>query len=276
MPVTSGLFDNHICTAIVAEKITNMKRYPFGALAILSLLILAEIIWSWRKDKKVYQLKETVTNILVLAGFQLSKFLFAGYQLSVLGIASAIRLIHLPNNGWIFAACFVLADFCYYWFHRISHSWKPLWAFHLIHHSSPLMNLTTAYRLNWFGALVSPLFFLPLAILGFPPTYIVASYALNLLYQFFLHTEAVGKLGRIEGILDTPSAHRVHHGSNPLYIDKNFGGVFVIWDQIFGTYQPETEKVRYGITTGFIRNNPFTLVFKGFIDLFTHKMKYKG
>jgi sterol desaturase/sphingolipid hydroxylase (fatty acid hydroxylase superfamily) len=138
------------------------------------------------------------------------------------------------------------------------------------------MNLTTAYRLNWFGAIVSPLFFIPLAIAGFPPDFIVASYALNLLYQFFLHTEAVGKLPVIEGVIDTPSAHRVHHGSNPIYIDKNFGGVFMIWDKLFKTYQPESEPVVYGITTGFISYNPFVLVFKGFIDLFKGKMKYKG
>lgn len=91
-----------------------------------------------------------------------------------------------------------------------------------------------------------------------------------------MHTELVGKLGKIEGIIDTPSAHRVHHGSNPIYIDKNFGGVLMIWDRVFKTYQPETEKPRYGITTGFISNNPFILVFKGFFDLFRGKMKYKG
>jgi len=265
-----------VAANFAVKKTTNMKHYRFEILGILFLLILAEIIWSWRKDKKVYQVKETAANLAILLGFQFSKFVFAGYQLAVLGLAADVELFHLPHTAWVFVLCFILADFAYYWFHRASHIWKPLWAFHLIHHSSPLMNLTTSYRLNWFGALVSPLFFIPLAVLGFPPTYIVASYALNLLYQFFLHTEAVGKLGPIEGFIDTPSAHRVHHGSNPLYIDKNFGGVLVIWDRLFGTYQPETEKVRYGITTGYISANPFTLVFKGFIDLFTNKMKYKG
>jgi sterol desaturase/sphingolipid hydroxylase (fatty acid hydroxylase superfamily) len=133
------------------------------------------------------------------------------------------------------------------------------------------MNLTAAYRLNWFGALISPLFFIPLALAGFPPTYIVASYAFNLLYQFFLHTESIGKLGPLEGLIDTPSAHRVHHGVNPLYIDRNFGGVLLIWDKLFGTYQPETEKVKYGLTTGLVSYNPFRLVFQGFIDLFQKK-----
>jgi sterol desaturase/sphingolipid hydroxylase (fatty acid hydroxylase superfamily) len=130
------------------------------------------------------------------------------------------------------------------------------------------MNLTAAYRLNWFSALVSPVFFVPAALLGLPADFIAAAYGLNLLYQFFLHTEVIGKLGPIEGIMDTPSAHRVHHGANPLYIDKNFGGVFMLWDRIFNTYQPETEKVTYGLTTGFNSNRPLVLVFHGFRQWF--------
>jgi len=250
-----------------------MKHYRGWILAALLLLILIEMIWSWRRDKKAYQVKETLANFSILAGFEFSKLLFAGYQLAILGFAADIAFFTLPHNGWIFLTCFFLADFIYYWFHRVSHIWKPLWAFHLIHHSSLTMNLTAAYRLNWFGALISPLFFVPLALLGFPPDFIVASYALNLLYQFFLHTEAVPRLGIIEGVIDTPSAHRVHHGSNPVYLDKNFGGVLMIWDRLFKTYQPEEEKVKYGITTGFVSYNPFTLVFKRFIDFFTNKMK---
>ena len=135
------------------------------------------------------------------------------------------------------------------------------------------MNLTMAYRLNWLSAIISPVFFLPLAFLGIPTDFIVLSYALNLLYQFFMHTEAVGKLGWLEGIIDTPSAHRVHHGSDPIYIDKNFGGVFMIWDRLFGTYQPELEKPTYGLTTGFTSYNPFRLVFQGFIEWLTPNRK---
>lgn len=250
-------------------------HYRGGILLFLAILIIAEIIWSWKKDKKVYRLDETVINIIILAGFQLSKLVFAGYQLWVLGIVTDITPVHLPHTWYIFMLTFIVTDFLYYWFHRLSHHWEPLWAFHLIHHSSPLMNLTTAYRLNWFSAIISPVFFIPAALMGFAPDFIVISYVLNLLYQFFLHTEAVGKLGSIEGVLDTPSAHRVHHGSNPIYIDKNFGGVFMIWDRIFHTYQPETEKVHYGLTTGFISKNPFVLVFHGFIALFRKTLKLK-
>lgn len=258
-----------------------MKRkllHPYGhfILPILLFLITIEIVWNWRKDKKAYDAKDTFANLSILAGYHFSKYLFAGYQLFILGLASQLTLFSIPNNVWSFLLCFFMADFVYYWFHRASHHWKLLWAFHMIHHSGPKMNLSVSYRLNWFSTLVSPLFFLPLAIIGFSPAFIAVSYILNILYQFFLHTEAVDKIGRLEGIIDSPSAHRVHHGCNPEYIDKNFGGVLMIWDRVFRTYQPETEKPRYGITTGFISNNPLTLVFKGFGDLLRNKMNYKG
>jgi sterol desaturase/sphingolipid hydroxylase (fatty acid hydroxylase superfamily) len=250
--------------------------YRLWILGFLLLIILAEIAWSWKNDKRVYEVKETFSNLAVLAGFQFSKMLFAGYQLAILGFFTALVPFTLPRNGWVFLFTFITADFIYYWFHRVSHSWKPLWAFHMVHHSAMHMNLTAAYRLNWLSAIISPLFFIPAALLGMPVEYIVISYALNLVYQFFLHTEAVDKMGMLEGIIDTPSAHRVHHGSNPVYIDKNFGGVLIVWDKLFGTYQPETEKVNYGLTTGSMGYNPFKLVFKGFTDLFTGKMKLKS
>jgi sterol desaturase/sphingolipid hydroxylase (fatty acid hydroxylase superfamily) len=255
---------------------TSLGPYRINILLFLLVLIVLEVIWSVKLKKNVYGLKSTITNFAILIGFFFFKTVFASYQLSILFFVSQFKIIAISENGLSFMVCFILADFIYYWFHRVSHSWKPLWAFHLIHHSSLEMNLTGAYRLNWMSSLISPLFFVPLALLGFSPNFIAVSYAINLLYQFFLHTESIGKLGFLEKIIDTPSSHRVHHGSNPIYIDKNFGGVFIIWDILFKTYQPEVEKVKYGITTGFISNNPLVLNFKGFWDLFNGKMKYKG
>lgn len=249
--------------------------YRIYILLFLLILITTEIIWSWKKDRGAYEVKETFSNLAVFAGFQFSKYLFAGYQLAILGFFAKITILKLPHNAWVFLLTFITTDFIYYWFHRISHYWKPLWAFHLIHHSAMHMNLTAAYRLNWFSAIVSPIFFIPAVLLGMPSDFIVISYVLNLAYQFFLHTEAIGTLGAIEKVMDTPSSHRVHHGSNPIYIDKNFGGVFIIWDRLFDTYQPETEKVTYGLTTGFLSYNPIRLVFQGFIDLFKPKNSTK-
>ncbi len=254
-----------------------MKRYagPYRiwVLGFLLLLILAEIIWGWKNDKKIYDIKETFSNLAILAGFHFSKILFAGYQLTLLGFFTRLAPVKLPENAWVFLLTFITADFIYYWFHRMSHFWKPLWAFHMVHHSAMHMNLTAAYRLNWLSAIISPLFFIPAALLGMPADFIVISYALNLAYQFFLHTEAVDKMGILEGFIDTPAAHRVHHGSNAIYIDKNFGGVLLIWDKLFKTYQPETEKVNYGLTTGSMGYKPFVLVFRGFAELFKGKNK---
>jgi sterol desaturase/sphingolipid hydroxylase (fatty acid hydroxylase superfamily) len=238
--------------------------YRLWILVFLLVLVSAEILWSWKNDIKAYDVKETFSNLAVLIGFQFSKIVFTAYQLAVLGFFITLAPFKLPHTFWVFLLTFITADFIYYWFHRVSHSWLPLWAFHMVHHSAMHMNLTSAYRLNWFSAIISPVFFIPAALLGMPADFIALSYGLNLVYQFFLHTEFVESI-------DTPSAHRVHHGSNPIYIDKNFGGVFVIWDKIFGTYQPETEKVQYGLTTGFVSYNPFVLVLQGFADLFKGK-----
>jgi sterol desaturase/sphingolipid hydroxylase (fatty acid hydroxylase superfamily) len=235
-----------------------------------------EAVWSWRRQREKYSLKESGANTIILAGYGLSKFLLFGYQLAVLQFVGRFAFYHLATGTAVFALTFLATDFCYYWYHRISHTVKIFWAFHLVHHTSTRMNLTTAYRLNWFSALITPYFFIPAALLGLPPLYIVISISLNLFYQFFMHTEAVGRIPFIEGIIDTPSAHRVHHGSNPVYIDKNYGGVLMIWDRLFGTYQPETEPVKYGVTSGFVSNNPFVLVFHGFIDFVKGKMNYKG
>ena len=256
------------------RHVLGPKVYWFY-LFVLSVIII-EGIWIYTKRREKFNWKENLANTGILTGYIISKALMVGYQLAVLGFVSRYAPVHLPENGWVFAATFIAADFSYYWFHRISHEIKVFWAFHLIHHSSKWMNFTTAYRLNWFSAIITPYFFIPIVLLGVPPLYVAISFSFNLIYQLFLHTEAVGKIPFVEGILDTPSAHRVHHGSNPLYIDKNYGGVFMIWDRMFGTYQTETEPVEYGITTGFVSHNPFVLVFHGFVDLFKGKMDYKG
>lgn len=259
-------------------------EFEFGDYKLYMLLLILgligiEMLWSWKFEKGVYETKETLANFAIFIGFQLTKLISVGYQLAIFGFISQFKLFDLEkliNPYGLFALTFIVVDLSYYWFHRCSHEIKFLWAFHLVHHSSPYYNLTTSYRLNWLGFLISPLFYLPIIFLGFPAESVILCYTLNLFYQFFVHTEAVGKLGFLEYVIDTPSNHRVHHGSNEVYIDKNYGGVLMIWDLLFGTYEPENEKVKYGITTGFIGHNPFVLVFQGFIDFFRNRMNYKG
>lgn len=165
----------------------------------------------------------------------------------------AVRLPELAS--W--TAVFFLVDLAYYWSHRLSHQINLLWAGHVVHHSSEEYNLAVALRQSSLHGLFTWIFYVPLALLGIPWTMYVACYALNLVYQFWIHTRAVGKMGRLtEWVLNTPSHHRVHHGVNPKYLDKNHGGVFIIWDRLFGTFQAEEDEPVYGITTPLRSWNP--------------------
>ena len=147
------------------------------------------------------------------------------------------RLFTVPmNNVWSWALLFLGQEFCYYWMHRADHRVRWLWANHAVHHSPNHLSLSSAYRLGWTQGLSGgALFFAPLVVLGFNPVVVVAALALNLLYQFWLHTELIPKLGPLEWVLNTPSHHRVHHASNAEYLDKNFGGVLIMFDRLFGT-----------------------------------------
>jgi sterol desaturase/sphingolipid hydroxylase (fatty acid hydroxylase superfamily) len=244
---------------------TQVGSYRFVFLLIILVAIVAEMIWNWRTAHHGYNTKETFANLFIFLGHQFfGKVIFAGAKLFTLDIAFKITPLRIESNGWTFLLCFVLVDFFYYFFHWTSHKIRFMWAFHHTHHSSTLYNLSGAYRLNWFGGVINLLFFIPLILIGFSPTFVVLSIALNLFYQFFLHTEAIGKLGLLEKIINTPSAHRVHHASDAEYLDKNFGGVLIIWDRLFGTYKEETTKPHYGVTTGFVGYNPFKIIFRGF------------
>jgi len=156
------------------------------------------------------------------------------------------------------------------------HEVSLLWIFHEVHHSSPWLNLTTAFRLNWFLGSFAFLFFLPAALLGLPIRDIGASLALNLLFQYFLHTQVIGSLRTLEGVINTPSAHRVHHACNRQYIDRNYGGVLMVWDRLFGSYQAESEPPVYGVTSGFHGHNPLRLVIQGGLDYFRGNTNSRG
>ncbi len=157
---------------------------------------------------------------------------------------------------WLLA--FVLYDICYYWLHRLGHERNVLWAAHSVHHQSEEYNLTTALRQTSSGFIFSWLFYLPLALLGVPPLVFITVASLNLLYQFWVHTRHIPKLGWLEWVLITPSNHRVHHAQNPAYLDRNYGGVFILWDRLFGTFKEEdpAEPVVFGVTTPLASWNP--------------------
>lgn len=166
------------------------------------------------------------------------------------------------NTWWGIALLFFGLEFCYYWYHRASHEVRWFWATHAVHHSPNTMSLATAYRLGWTGKITGALwFFLPLCALGYAPEVVVFAYGINLLYQFWIHTEWIPRLGFLEGIINTPSSHRVHHAANLDYLDANYGGVLVIFDRLFGTYIPEQKNLpcRYGWVHPQRSNNPFVI-----------------
>jgi sterol desaturase/sphingolipid hydroxylase (fatty acid hydroxylase superfamily) len=162
------------------------------------------------------------------------------------------------ESPWVWVLAFVLYDFCYYWSHRFGHERNVFWASHVVHHQSEDYNLTTALRQTSTGFLLNWIFYLPMALIGIPPVVLVTVGALNLLYQFWVHTRHIPKLGWFEWFFITPSNHRVHHGQNPIYMDRNYGGVFIVWDRLLGTFQEELdeEPVIYGVTTPLASWNP--------------------
>lgn len=172
---------------------------------------------------------------------------------------------------WSFVLLFFGVEFVYYWWHRISHRSRWFWTHHAVHHSTNEFNLSAAYRLGWTAKLMSTyVIFSPLALLGFKPEIIFAAYSLNLAYQFWIHSDWIPKLGPLEGILNTASSHRVHHASNVEYLDANFGGVFLLFDRLFGTYRPERDEipVRYGLVKPLTTNNPLKIAFHQFGPMF--------
>jgi sterol desaturase/sphingolipid hydroxylase (fatty acid hydroxylase superfamily) len=180
-------------------------------------------------------------------------------------LAYSHRLFSIPIDTAVAVVALLIGqDFCYYWFHRCSHRIRWFWATHAVHHSSNDLNFAAAYRFGWTGRLTgTAIFYVPLVWLGFEPRAVFIAIALNLLYQFWLHTEWIPKLGWLEYVLNTPSHHRVHHAANPEYLDHNYGGVFIIWDRIFGTFVAERDDLpcRYGLATPLRSNNPIIIAF---------------
>lgn len=240
------------------------------AIPVFFGLMALELAFEFITRKHTYRLNDAITNISTGTLQQLS-----GVFLKILsvGIYTAVfeylAITTLPVNGWTFAALFVLYDLGYYWAHRMAHEVSLFWGGHVVHHQSEDFNLSVALRQSSTAILWSFPFYLPLAIIGFDPGQMLLVAGLNLLYQFWIHTEHINKLPRwFEAVMNTPSHHRVHHGRDPKYIDKNYAGVFIIWDRMFGTFTQEEERPNYGITTPLASWNPVYANFAHYIDLF--------
>jgi sterol desaturase/sphingolipid hydroxylase (fatty acid hydroxylase superfamily) len=173
---------------------------------------------------------------------------------------AALAPYDLPVNIVTFVAAILLVDFIYYWDHRVGHRVRLIWAIsHSVHHSSPIFNQTTSVRISFIDGFISPWYYAPLVFLGFDPLLVVSAFGFVLAYQQWIHTETIGKLGWFDWVFNSPSNHRVHHGSQTQYLDKNYGGILMIWDHMFGTYQHEGEPVRYGLVEQIESVNPITV-----------------
>jgi len=215
------------------------------------LLVLVEMIVAWVKDRRRYEPKDTLTSLALGTGSSVAGALTAGLLYGLAVWLSQFRLFTIGYAWYWFALCFVIDDFAYYLFHRSAHRVRWFWASHVIHHSSQHYNLSTALRQTWTGFIsIAFLFRLPLFLIGFPPAMVFFVGGLNLIYQFWIHTEVIGRMPRwFEAVMNTPSHHRVHHATNPRYLDRNYAGVFIVWDKWFGSFEPERDDdaPRYGI-----------------------------
>ncbi len=216
---------------------------------VLEWLLVRRAQQARPREIKGHERRDTIASFTMGLGNMAVSALVQGAVLALYFWLYERRLfeIGLGVGAWI--ALFFIEDFTYYWWHRASHEVRFLWAAHVNHHSSEHYNLSTALRQSWTTPLTVPLFYWWLPLLGFHPLMILTQIAVSLIYQYFLHTELIRKLGPLELVLNTPSHHRVHHGTNVEYLDRNHGGILIIWDRLFGTFEPERAPVVYGLTT---------------------------
>ncbi|MBA4014128.1 MAG: C-5 sterol desaturase [Phenylobacterium sp.] len=221
---------------------------PFFILAIILEVALARL----GRTRTHYETKDTAASLIMGLGSTLAGLLVGGVVAVATLYVYQHRLFDIPMTAvWAWIGLFLLEDLTYYWFHRLSHERRFWWAAHVNHHSSQHYNLSTALRQTWTGGVAGTwALWLPLAFLGFPPAMIAIQKGISLVYQFWIHTEAIGRMPRwFEAVFNTPSHHRVHHARNPRYLDRNYAGILIVWDKLFGTFQPELdeEPCRYGI-----------------------------
>ncbi|MEW7277807.1 sterol desaturase family protein [Aquimarina sp. 2201CG1-2-11] len=226
-------------------------------LGLIAIELILDIFTS-----KERRWKDTGANIMIFIINQLlEKTAFGAIGIVFLVPISWISPFEIPIDIWTWIIAFFAADFTYYWMHRLEHEHRILWASHSVHHSSEDYNLTISLRLSIVESTFEWIFLIPMVLIGFSPFQAIVGLILVAQFQTWIHTERIKKLGWLDEVFNTPSVHRVHHGSNHKYLDKNYGGVLIIWDKLFGTFQREEEKVIYGLTKNIDTNNPLTINF---------------
>jgi len=247
-----------------------MDLVPY-AIPFFLLAIGAELAWNAHRKAGYYRSNDAINSLSLGVLSTASKLVMVDIAGRVYGwVQEDLAITQWPLEGWAsLAVAFVAYDFCYYWFHRISHERRIFWAAHVAHHQSEEYNLTTALRQTSTGFLLGWLFYVPCFMLGMPAEVFVTVASANLIYQFWVHTRFVRTLGPLEYVLVTPMNHRVHHARNPEYIDKNYGGFFILWDRLFGTYKAQDPHlpIDYGITRGLNSWNPLWANLHVYVDM---------
>lgn len=255
----------------------------FAIPAFVLLILIEAVIGRYAPKKSNYEMRDSAASLLMgLGNFAIGLVNF--------GIVGAValwvyqyRLFDIGYHWWAFVLILFAEDFVYYWFHRLSHEHRIWWAAHINHHSSQYYNLTTALRQTWTGAFIGTWIpWLLLSFIGFPLALILFQKGISLVYQFWIHTEAIDRMWKpVEAVMNTPSHHRVHHAINPRYLDANYAGIFIIWDKLFGSFVPEdkAEPCRYGIVKQIASFNPLIIAFHEWAGIFadlTHAKSLKA
>jgi sterol desaturase/sphingolipid hydroxylase (fatty acid hydroxylase superfamily) len=233
------------------------------AIPAFVLLMTAEAVADAIMRRDLYEIKDSAASITMGLGSVFVGLVTKALQLGIFTFIYHFHIFNLGYQWWVWLLLFFGDEFSYYWFHRASHEVRLFWASHVVHHSSQRYNLSTALRQSWTGTVTGWVFWMWLPLLGFRPVMVLTMQAISLLYQFWIHTELVRSMGPLELVLNTPSHHRVHHGSNSRYIDRNHAGTLIIWDRLFGTFEPEDsiDKPRFGLTKNIRTYNPVRIAF---------------
>lgn len=261
----ASLFETHQIMMVVATLfIIN--------LGITSLEVALDLV-----TKKERRWKDTLANCAIFLAHQvIEKTAFASLGFVALLPFFILTPLQIPMNVWTWILALLAADFTYYWMHRCEHQIRILWASHSVHHSSQDYNLTVGFRLSLVEGFFEWAFLVPMILIGFNPFQALVALVLVAQYQHWVHTEHVTKLGWLDEVFNTPSVHRVHHGSNRRYLDKNYGGILMIWDKMFGTFEREDEKVVYGLTRNINTNNPVKITFTEFGHIWSDVKKCRN
>jgi len=240
------------------------------AIPAFVVLMLAEASADAIMRRDLYEIKDAAASVTMGLGSVAVGLLTKVMQLAMFDFLYRFRMFTFGYQWWVWVLLFFADEVSYYWFHRVSHECRLFWASHVVHHSSQRYNLSTALRQSWTGTLTGWVFWMWLPLVGFRPVMVLTVQAISLLYQFWIHTELVGSLGPLETVLNTPSHHRVHHGSNPRCIDRNHAGTVILWDRLFGTFEPEDggeDRPHFGLTTNLHTYNPARIAFHEWADM---------